>query len=156
MKIIILKKINKYLQLSDLISDEFSDLVFELIKRICLFEKARTLLPKEIFMLIKIRVEDHHDKIRLILERSYDKLNFKDGIPKITIMANHNMWFFENIDWGITRSSFTNFRSNPMDRLSNDHQSNALMDSKRLSMEQIFYFLDLQHCLLAIFPTIQD
>ena len=36
-----------------------------------------------------------------------------------------------------------------MDRLSNDHQNNALMDSKRLSMEQIFYFLDLQYCWLA-------
>ncbi|XP_028058753.1 carboxyl-terminal-processing peptidase 2, chloroplastic-like [Camellia sinensis] len=35
--------------------------------------------------------------------------------------------------------------SNPMDRLSNDYQNNALMDSKRLSMKQIFYFLDLQH-----------
>ena len=53
-------------------------------------------------MLIKNRVEDHHDKIRQILERSYDKLNLKDGISKITIMANHDMWFFEDIDWGIT------------------------------------------------------
>ena len=62
-----------------------------LIKRICLFEKAKTLLPKEIFMIIKNRVEDHRDKIRQILERSYDKLNFKGGISKITIMANQDM-----------------------------------------------------------------
>lgn len=96
------EKINNFLQLSDLISDEFFDPVFEQIKRICLFEKAKTLLPKEIFLLIKNQVEDHRDKIRQILEQSYDKLNFKYGIPKITIMANHYMWYFEDIDWRIT------------------------------------------------------
>ena len=42
------EKINSFLQLSDLIINEFPDPIFVRIKRICLFEKARHLLPREI------------------------------------------------------------------------------------------------------------
>lgn len=66
------------------------------------FWKSKDFASKRNFLLIKNQVEDHRDKIRQILEWSYDKLNFKDGILKITTLADHEMWFFEDIDWGIT------------------------------------------------------
>lgn len=95
------EKINNFLKLSDLISNEFSDPLFERIKRICLFEKAKALLPRDNFFQIRDSVEDHRRKIKNLLLRSANKINYSDGIPKITLFLNHEEWFYEDIDWGI-------------------------------------------------------
>ena len=92
------EKINNFLQLTDLISNEFSDPVFERIKRICLFEKAKTYLAKDNFDIIRKMVENHPQHIKSLLLRSKNKINFKDDFPKLTLFLNYEEWYFEDID----------------------------------------------------------
>ena len=50
------------------------------------------------FSRIKEKVEDHRNIIISSPFRSHENINLDDGIPKLTIFANHDEWYVEDID----------------------------------------------------------
>ena len=47
-------------------------------------------------------MEDHRNIIISSLFHSQENINLNDGIPKLTVFANHDEWYVEDIEWGIT------------------------------------------------------
>ena len=45
----------------------------------------------------------YHEKYNYFITfRSHENINLNDGIPKLKIFANHDEWYVEDIEWGIT------------------------------------------------------
>jgi hypothetical protein len=52
--------------------------------------------------MIEEKLEEQGVRIKKILKHSHQKINLYEGIPKLTILINHEEWFVEDIKWGIT------------------------------------------------------
>jgi hypothetical protein len=71
-------------------------------RRILLFENAKCLLAHDVLQMIQEKLEEQSVKIKTILNRSHQKINLHEGILKLTILINHEEWFVEDIEWGVT------------------------------------------------------
>lgn len=96
------KRTQKILMLIDL--NNISDLSPEhnIIKRICLFEKLKNFLLREVFEKILFIIENHTERITQILKDELIHDNYFLRIPKISYFLNQKEFCREEIDFGIT------------------------------------------------------
>ena len=66
--------------------------------RICLFNKAKTALPKEIFSDINHRIENN--EIKSLLIEFAENIYLEKETPKLKFFINHELWSMEAIGWG--------------------------------------------------------
>jgi hypothetical protein len=95
-------KLDNFLCIIELLDNEILDPEIQKAKRILLFEKAKCLLPHGVLQMIEEKIEEQGVRIKTILKHSHQKINLHEGIPKLTILINHEEWFVEDIEWGIT------------------------------------------------------
>ena len=98
-------KLNNFLCIIDLWDNEILDPKIQKAKRILLFEKAKCLLPHAVLQMIEEKLEEQGVRIKTILKHSHQKINLHEGILKLTILINHEEWFIEDIEWGITNQA---------------------------------------------------
>ncbi|KAL6967358.1 hypothetical protein U1Q18_033170 [Sarracenia purpurea var. burkii] len=82
--------INTFLQLANIIANDLPDSRFERVKRICLCEKAKSILPLDIFRKICNLVEDYLERIKQIIVLSHFKINIT--IPNQTNVCPNQLW----------------------------------------------------------------
>jgi hypothetical protein len=90
-------KLNNFLCTINILDPEFQK-----ARKIFLFEKAKCLLPFDILQIVQEKLEEQGVKIKRLLTHRHQKINLHEGIPKLTILLNHEDWFAEDIEWGIS------------------------------------------------------
>ena len=52
--------------------------------------------------MIEEKLKEQGVRIKTILKRSHQKINLHEGLSKLIILINHEEWFVEDIELGIT------------------------------------------------------
>ena len=97
-----LEKIDTFLEFSELLEHDFPKKKFNTIRRICLFEKEKILLPRPLFQIEIIpKIEDHEQKIKSLLLKYFEHgLNYSDNMPKLHFVTEEGYppWDIEPIE----------------------------------------------------------
>lgn len=75
--------------------------------RICLFNKIKTALPKEIFLDINDHIE--YNEIKPLLIEFSENIYLEKDISKLSFTINHEIWSMQAVDWGVVGTSLEHF-----------------------------------------------